>query len=119
MVILPNRTVELPTNGANTDTVSLQIQFYVKLPPQVNRSPNRATNYVVPKATLKEIVTEEKDFIGAVVRNSVSPSLTEQVLGGWRVVATVCIVVISVALFVAIVVAVSYAAYKFRQRLVI
>ena len=118
VVILPNSTTELKPLAASNegDTVSLKIEFYVKLPDRVDRSPNRATNYVVPKATLKQIVREDNDVIGAVVRNSVAPSLTEQILNGWRVVATVCLVIISVAVTAAIVAAVSFAAYKYWER---
>ena len=116
VVILPNSTTELATSNEG-DTVSLKIEFYVKLPNRVtDRAPNRATNYVVPKATLKQIVREDNDVIGAVVRNSVAPSLTEQILNGWRVVATVCLVIISVAVTAAIVAAVSFAAYKYWER---
>lgn len=61
---------------------------------------------------------QDSSVIGDVVRSSVSPSLTDQLISGWRVVATVCLVVISVAVTAAIMVGVAYAAYKYRQRYV-
>ena len=117
MVVLPNSTRELEPSD-DRDTVSLKVEFYVKLPDRVNLSPNRATNYVVPRATLKQIVREDNDVIGAVVRNSVAPSLTEQVLNSWWVVAIVFIVVLSVAIAAAMATVLGYAAYKYWQRYV-
>ena len=111
-------TTTTTTATTNTNTISLNIQFYVKLPQSANRSPNRATNYVVPRATLSYIVEQDSGVIGDVVRSSVSPSLTDQLISGWKVVGTVCLVVISVAITVAIMVGVAYVAYKYRQRYV-
>lgn len=116
VVVLPDLITELPPSASTSaNTVALQIPFYVKLPRQVTKSPNRATNYVVPKATLKHIVKQDKEVIGAVVRNSVSPSLTDQLLDGWKIVATVCLAVISVSLAVGILVATGFAVFKFKQ----
>ena len=116
-MILPNHTTELePATPTSMDTVSLLIKFYVRLPDRASRSPNRATNYVVPGPTLRQIVEDDNEVIGAVVRNSVAPSLTAELLGGWRVVATVCLVVISVAVTVAIMAGIGVAAYKYKER---
>lgn len=113
MVILPNHITQL--QDTTTAQTTLTIQFYVKLPELVNRSPYRATNYVVPRATLKHIVSQDGEVIGAVVRNSVTPSLTEQLLDVWRVAASVCLLVICVAVCVAVVVGAGFAWHKYRQ----
>ena len=117
MVILPDKISEVrpEASTSNPDTTSLRIQFYVKLPSEVGRSPHRSTNYVVPKDTLSRIVSQDREVIGAVVRNSVSPSLTEVVLDLWKVVASVCISVISVGVTAAVIAGVCYAAYKYKQ----
>lgn len=120
VVILEDKTTEVKPGEAsavsqNSDTVSLQIQFYVKLPSEVGRSPYRATNYVVPRATLSRIVQQDREVIGAVVRNSVAPSLTDTVLSGWKVVAAVCLAVISLILAGLVFVGVGYVVYKYKQ----
>lgn len=60
-------------------------------------------------------MSQDREVIGAVVRSSVAPSLTGGLLDGWKVAATVCLVVISVAVFAAIVSGVVYAGYKYKQ----
>lgn len=131
MVILPDHTTEIqdtPTITTTTTTASygqgrvtsLRIQFYVRLPDSVSRSPRSATNFVVPQATLRQIVSQDGDTIGAVVRNSVAPSLTgregAEPLGGWEVVGVACVVLVSVAVFSAVVAGVVLAAHKYKQR---
>ena len=109
-------TSELAGENADSLLTSLQIRFYVKLPDQAERSPSRATNYVVPKNTLTEIVSQDKEVISAVVRNTVSPSLTQQVLNGWKVATIVIVAILSSAIVVSLVVAAIFIGYKIRDK---
>lgn len=122
MVVIPNLTSELrpssPEGSGSSGKLvtSLHIKFYVKLPDQAHRSPTRTTNYVVPKTTLNQIVNQDKDVISAVVRNSVSPSLTENILNSWKVVAIVFVVVVSLAILLSLVVIAFFVAHKYKDQ---
>ncbi len=118
VIVLPSYTSELrplESSNANTPTISLQVQFYVELPVHACRSVNRSTNYVVPRATLNHIVSQDNSTIGAVVRNTVSPPLTLIPLDIWRVVGLVCLVLIAVSMFSVVGIAVGYMMYKYKE----
>ncbi len=68
VVVLSDDTHSTSSDG----TTSLNIHFYVILPTEGNRSPNRQTNYVVPGATLNLLTREDRQTIEAVVRDSVA-----------------------------------------------
>ena len=117
ITILPNYTTEINPSDATSHqhTLTLQLRFYVRLPEDASRSPNRATNYVVPKLTLDRIVEQDKEFIGAVVRNTLAPPLTITNLNGWMILASVCIVLLSMEVIVAIVFLVVFRVHKYKQ----
>jgi len=97
---------------------SLEVWFYVRLPDRAERSPSRATNYVVPKSTLTQIVSQDEDVISAVVRNSATPSLTERIPNEWRVATIAVAAILSLGVFVALIVTTGLLAYKFQARCV-
>ena len=90
--MISNDTKEVSSsasNGAGGGTLALEIRFYVILPSNAERAPYRETNYVVPRATLLEIINKDGDVIEAVVRNSLSPPLTTRAVhqvDGWQAV---------------------------------
>ena len=93
----------------------LEVPFYVVLPSDAERAPYRETNYVVPRATLSEIVSQDGAVIEAVVRNSLSPPLTQsvrQVINPWQVTGIIFSVVSSI-LLLALILAVVIKTFQF------
>ena len=86
----PEASVVISSNSTNVSadsTTSLGIQFYVTLPTEVSRSPNRETNYVIPRATLDLIVEKDGQTIEAVVRDTVTQRTTvEQGFPTWAII---------------------------------
>lgn len=119
VVVLSNYTVD-HTADTSDDTVSLQVQFYVTLPSDASKSPFRQTNYVVPKATLNLIVEQESQTIEALVRDSVSPPLTQTpAINGWMI-CTIVLAAILMAICSSVLISLSgYAVYRFKKRFVI
>ena len=108
--MIPNHTTEVSAASvqSESDTSNLLVSFYVVLPSGAERAPYRETNYVVPKATLSEIVNQDGGVIQAVVRNSLSPPLTasvEPIADSWKSVgiAFICITIIVLCVVVLVV----------------
>ena len=104
--MIPSHTTEASAASVQSES-DTSVSFYVVLPSEAERAPYRETNYVVPKATLSEIVNQDGGVIRAVVRDSLSPPLTasvEPITDGWKSVgiAFICItiVVLCVVVFV-------------------
>ena len=120
MVVISNHTTEVTSSSQDgTAIAALQVLFYVALPGDAERAPYRETNYVIPRATLSEIVSQDGVVIQAVVRNSLSPLLTHSVAhvtDVWQVVGIVFSVAFSVLLF-ALLIAVSIkVVFKITER---
>ena len=81
VVVISNRTTEVVSSKDDeTDLLAIEVPFYVILPSDAERAPYRETDYVVPRATLSDIVSQDGAVIEAVVRNKLSPPLTQSVL---------------------------------------
>lgn len=101
VVVVSNYTIEVTSLTSGGARVSaLRLTFYVILPDDAERAPYRETNYVVPRATLSEIVNQDGAVIEAVVRNSLSPPLTRSVeqVNGWQVAGVTFSIIFSIIL---------------------
>ena len=101
IVVISNDTKEIPSSASSEagGTLALEIRFYVILPSNAERAPYRETNYVVPRATLSEIISQDGDVIEAFVRNNLSPPLTPKAthqVDWWQVVGMAFSVLFSV-----------------------
>lgn len=63
---------QTPFESTNGNLTELHIAMFVKLPHNALKSPFRQTNYVVPQESLKIIIQDNKDIIGALIRDTVS-----------------------------------------------
>ncbi len=100
-----------------TGATSLNIHFYVVLPIEGNRSPNRQTNYVVPGATLNLLVREDRQTIEAVVRDSVAQQQAiVQGVPDWIIGTLVVCGVVGIVIFAIFVILVCKAVKKHLQR---
>ena len=83
-------------NENRTDeTSSLQVYIYVLLPEGAVRSPFRKTDYVIPQDTLDVIVVENRNTIGAMVRDTIH-STVHSFSDAWRQLAISLIVIVLV-----------------------
>lgn len=119
--MISNDTKEIPSLANNGEgTLSLEIRFYVILPSNAERDPYRETNYVIPRATLSEIVSRDGDVIEAVVRDSLSPPLTPvavhlQLVDWWKVVGIGFSVLFSVVILALVLTAMRKAVIAVKQ----
>ena len=122
IIVLPNITeitsssFETSAVEDTTETISLQVKFYVKLPDAASRAPYRETNYVVPRATLTRIVEQDEKVIEAVVRDSVSPSLTVKAVDGWLVSGSILVVISAILVSVMLLAGIIAVVYKYKQK---
>lgn len=122
-MVVSNDTRQISSSASTTSeargTVALEIRFYVILPSNAERAPYRETNYVVPRATLSQIVSQDGDVIEAFVRNSLSPPLTSKVLhpvNGWQVVGITFSLLFSVIVVALLLVGVRKVAIIIKQK---
>ena len=121
IVVISNDTKEIPSSASSGagGTLALEIRFYVVLPSNAERAPYRETNYVVPRATLSEIISQDGDVIEAFVRNSLSPPLTPKAVhqvDGWKVVGMTFSILFSVIILALILVGMRKVAIIIKQK---
>ena len=118
IVVISNDTKEVASSD-EAGVLALEIRFYVILPNNAERAPYRETNYVVPRVTLSEIVNQDGAVIEAVVRNSLSPSLTLQAVhqvDGWQVTGIALSILFSVIIITLILVAMRKIVIVIKQK---
>ena len=118
VVVISNHTTEV-VSSKETDLLALEVPFYVVLPSDAERAPYRETDYVVPRATLSEIVSQDGAVIEAVVRNKLSPPLTQSVQhvpNLWQDAGIVFSVVTSILIFAVVLAAVIKAVQFFKAK---
>ena len=120
-MVISNDTREIPSSASSGagGTIALEIRFYVILPSNAERAPYRETDYVVPRATLSEIISQDKEVIEAFVRNSLSPPLTPKAVhhvDGWQVTGISFSVLFSVIVVALILVGVRKFAISIKQK---
>ena len=116
--MISNHTTEV-VSSKETDLLALEVPFYVVLPSDAERAPYRETDYVVPRATLSEIVSQDGAVIEAVVRNKLSPPLTQSVQhvpNLWQDAGIVFSVVSSTLIFAVVLAAVIKAVQFFKAK---
>jgi hypothetical protein len=123
IVVISNNTreLEIPSSSSSGEegTLTLEIRFYVVLPSNAERAPYRETNYVVPRATLSEIVSQDGEVIEAFVRDSLSPPLTPKAVhhvDGWQVTGIAFSVLFSVIVVALILVGMRKLAIIIKQK---
>ena len=120
-MVISNDTREIPSSASSgaRGTIALEIRFYVVLPSNAERAPYRETDYVVPRATLSEIISQDGEVIEAFVRNSLSPPLTPKAVhhvDGWQVTGIAFSVLFSVIVVALILVGVRKLAIIIKQK---
>ena len=93
------------------DVTKLYIYIYVILPEGVVRSPFRDTEYVIPRDTLKVIVTDNRDSIGALIRDAVY-EVRYPLSEAWKELAISLLVILLVITSVVLLVAIATHVYK-------
>lgn len=114
VVLLEDYPKEIQTG----EVTALELRFYVILPDDATKAPQRETDYVIPRGTLNQILQDDSEVIEAIVRDSVASSITtvESSLNSWKVIAISFVVITAVLISVIAVVAIAVASYKYKQR---
>ena len=121
-MVISNDTKEFPSSASSGagGTLALEVRFYVILPSNAKRAPYRETNYVVPRATLSEIIGQDGDVIEAFVRNNLSLPLTApkaiHQVDGWQVVGMAFSILFSVIIVALILVGLSKVAIIIKKK---
>jgi len=107
-----------PRRFETGEVTALELRFYVILPDDATKAPQRETDYVIPRGTLNQILQDDSEEIEAIVRDSVAPSITtvESSLNSWKVIAISFLVITAVLISVIAVVVIAVAIYKYKQR---
>ena len=109
---------DYPKEIRTEEVTALELRFYVILPDDATKAPQRETDYVIPRGTLNQILQDDSGVIEAIVRDSVAPSITtvESSLSNWKGIAISLLVIIAVLISVTAVVAIAVAIYRYKRR---